>query len=130
MKYPFSFVAYTTSLLTCKVEKVTMEAKIQRQILDYLERAQVLHWRLNLSAIHGRKGNFKGLIGFPDIFGILPNTYGKVFFVEVKAPKGKLSEGQLEFHKRLRNANCLVIVATKLEEVSYFIDSHLRTPEE
>lgn len=107
------------------------EAKIQREILDYLEVNQVLHWRVNASTLVGksRARRNKSMIGFPDIFGIIPNTNGKAFFVECKDPKGKLSEEQIAFHKKLRNANCLTIVATDLLDVKYFIDSHLREPE-
>lgn len=41
-----------------------------------------------------------GINGEPDRIVMLPG--GKVFFVELKRPKGKLSKLQIEKHKRLR----------------------------
>lgn len=105
------------------------EAQIQKEILDYLSAVRILHWRIPVDSVRTGSGARRksNLRGFPDILGILPQTNGNVFFVEVKGPKGKLSEDQLAFHKKLRNEDCLVITAKSLEDVRYFIDPHLRT---
>lgn len=109
-----------------------LESKIQREILDYLELNRVLHWRIPVDGTRTASGvrRKSTLRGFPDILGILPGSNGKVFFIEVKTPKGKLSEDQTEFHSKLRNANCLCIVATSVQEVRYYIDFHLKHQEE
>lgn len=99
------------------------EQDIQRQILDWLELQHIFHWRANTGAFAGEyKGKKRfvrfGKKGTPDIFAVLG---GKIFGIEVKGPKGRISEDQAQFGMELRLAGGEYIVASCLEDVLEWI---------
>lgn len=53
--------------------------------------------------------------GFPDLFGFRHKD-GKMFFIEVKNVKGRLSKEQIEFGKELERYNILYGVARSVED--------------
>ncbi len=57
---------------------------------------------------------FFGVVGSPDIF-ILKD--GKLIGLEVKAPKGKQSEGQIEFQKKMEKNGGIYKVVFSLDDV-------------
>lgn len=53
--------------------------------------------------------------GFPDLFGFRKKD-GKIFFIEVKNAKGRLSEGQKLFADFIKNYPVIYGVARSIEE--------------
>ena len=79
-----------------------LESKIQKQIIDYLEKDNwivVKTIRLNDS-------------GYPDIFAF---RNGKTLFIEVKSEKGVLSELQKHRINKLRQQGFDVLVSNSFE---------------
>ena len=92
--------------------KPQKETDIQADALNYLERRGVYCWRNNT----GARGRVKyGKVGSPDIIGIMPN--GRFIGVELKKPKGRLSDKQRRFHKDALRNNATIIVARSVEEL-------------
>lgn len=48
---------------------------------------------------------------------------GLAFFMEIKGPKGRLSEAQIEMHERLRRTGCPVAVVRSIDDAEAFLDS-------
>jgi hypothetical protein len=74
------------------------ESDVQRQILDYLARKGIFHYRNNSGAFKRDDGHFYrfGALGSPDIICVVDGRY---VGIEVKAPKGKQSEHQKAFRR-------------------------------
>jgi len=67
------------------------------------------------SIVAGRRLREEGMIaGAPDLICICPR--GNVAFLEVKAPGGRLSERQAEFHALLKHLGHRVAVVTDHEQ--------------
>ena len=60
--------------------------------------------------------------GFPDRMVILPG--GRVFFVELKAPKKRVAAHQAVVHRKLATLGCPVVVLDTLEKVEAWVASH------
>lgn len=92
--------------------KPLLEKEIQRQILDYLSKAQILHWRNNA----GQDPTFMRFSppGSPDIYAL---DNGTLYGIEVKAEKGKQSEDQKAFQERFEQAGGVYHVVRSVEEV-------------
>lgn len=102
--------------------KPARESEIQRAILDYLEALQVTHWRCSLGGTMVRKrGSLvfrkNTMTGFPDIAGIIPNSDGRLFVIEVKRPSGRLSPEQEKWRDSLSRRGVLYILARSVEDV-------------
>jgi hypothetical protein len=67
-----------------------------------------------------RKWVCPGYRGAPDRIVIWP---GAIFFVETKAPKGRLSAQQRQFHKMLAGFGFDVVVLNTKEKVSEWVDA-------
>lgn len=98
------------------------ENDIQNTICEYLKLKNHFFWRQNTSptmqfgngsATFRRMGKY-ALKGVPDIF-VVHN--GKVYLIEVKRPKGKLSEHQLEFQRRCAEENVPYYVVYSVDDV-------------
>lgn len=93
------------------------ETKVQRQILDYLERRRILSWRNNSGILKiGNRLIYLAPKGSPDIIGVLPN--GRFFGCEVKMQREGLTLDQSAFHKKLRDNGALVFVARNIDDVA------------
>lgn len=96
------------------------EAGTQKAILDYLKKRNIFAWRNNTGAVkvsraNGSSGFIKfGTPGSADIIGIYK---GRFLAIEVKGPKGELSDEQIIFLKRIENEGGISIVARSLEDV-------------
>jgi hypothetical protein len=53
--------------------------------------------------------------GFPDLTVVTPS--GRVLFVEMKAPKGELSDAQAEIHAEMRARGCVVLLGRDIWSV-------------
>lgn len=95
------------------------ENAVQKACLDLLVRLQVFHWRSNNAPIYDpRRKRYRahnGIKGLPDICGVLPG--GRALFVECKAPGGKLSEAQRDFHASASEEGAVVIVAWCVDDL-------------
>jgi hypothetical protein len=99
-----------------------IEAAIQRQIVDFI---RVTAPDLLVFAIpngsqrtkSGRPANaVYGMVsGAPDLCVVCP--LGKVFWLEVKAPKGRVSDAQLSFHWELEKRNHICAVVRSIDDV-------------
>jgi hypothetical protein len=89
------------------------EAEIQNQIIEYLQLRGGKVYRMN--AGRARNNVRMSEAGTPDLLAIFPE--GKTIWVEVKTPKGKLSEEQLRVHCQLTSYGQRVIVARSVEDV-------------
>lgn len=94
-----------------------IETDIQRAILEFLQYKGIFCWRNNSGALQDKNGRLVrfGKVGSSDIMGILPD--GKFLAIEVKGPKGKLSDHQKEFLDGISKNNGVAIVARSVEEV-------------
>lgn len=90
------------------------ESQIQKQICDYLTKRSHFHWRQNNTGKMpgGRYVSVKP--GIPDIFLI---KAGRLFGIEVKTPKGKLSKEQVDFGRECVRNGGEYIVARSLDDV-------------
>jgi hypothetical protein len=104
------------------------EQAFQQQVAQYL--ALSLGGTAWFSAIPlGGGGRLRGAIlkgmgvksGIPDIFIV---DGGRVFGLELKAPKGTVSEAQERSHSDLRRAGCPVAVCKSIAEVAIFLERH------
>ena len=92
------------------------EGKIQKQITKYLELCGYEVIRHNAgNARYNVKGSKAGM---PDLQVLIGK--GMSVFIEVKTPKGKLSDIQKKKHNELESKGYRVIVARKLEDVFFF----------
>lgn len=58
--------------------------------------------------------------GMPDRLVVIPG--GQMFFVELKAPNGRLSEAQKHFHERLKSLGSPVAVISSIEDADQWIN--------
>jgi hypothetical protein len=68
--------------------------------------------RMRYGAARKRSGVVSG---WPDLTAVVAN--GPVVFIELKAPKGRLSASQIDVHARLRSAGHIVIVAKTIDDL-------------
>lgn len=97
------------------------ESQLQRAVIDYLRVALVrgLAFAIPNAARRtqwGRASNaVPGLMpGAPDVLVV---TEGRPVFVELKTPKGRLSDAQVAAHAALKAAGATVLVCRSVEEV-------------
>jgi len=97
------------------------EAQIHRQIADFFRvalggSAFAFHPPMGGKRPKGEAGKLKGMLavaGLPD-FGVIDS--GKIMWIEVKAPKGRVSPAQALCHQALRRAGAPVYVIRSLDE--------------
>lgn len=85
---------------------MTIETSTKIAIKDYLNLKRVMWW-YNLAGIGAHKG-------LPDLFAL---HNGVLYGIEVKAPKGKVSDHQADFLVQLNRAGAVPIVARSLDDV-------------
>jgi hypothetical protein len=84
---------------------MNQETKIQRKIQAFLNERKIFNYRVNAD---------KNTIGIPDIIACYR---GYFLGIEVKTPKGKLSEIQKEVRARIQDNFGYFIVPTSVDEV-------------
>lgn len=85
---------------------MTEETKIKSQIKDLLNFRGIFWWH-NLQGIGSKKG-------LPDMFVL---RGGKLYGIEVKAPKGHLTKWQVDFLAEMMVNGGITIVARSVEDV-------------
>lgn len=63
-----------------------------------------------------------GTVGVPDRLVIFPGNPPLIFFIELKQPKGKLSEMQKLRIQQLRDVGCIAEVLWSKDDVNSFLD--------
>ena len=93
------------------------EKSIQKACLDLLGAYKIFCWRNNTGAVKMEKRFFRfGLAGSPDIIALHPRT-GKFIGIEVKGPKGRLSDKQKEFAESVRKNNGTYMVVWSVDQL-------------
>ena len=104
------------------------EQAIQDAIRVKLAQAGYVVFRTNVGKVKTADGRWfdTGLpTGFPDLMGYKPEN-GKIFFIEVKTPKGKRRADQVRFAKNLQD-NCAIYgVARSAEEAVKIVRDELK----
>lgn len=98
------------------------EADIQKAIINTLNKRNCKAWRANAGNI--RKGNRTIKLlpkGFPDVFGVRFSD-GKFFGIEIKKPKGRVSEEQIEFREWAEAHNIIHGIAYSVEDAIQIIE--------
>ncbi len=100
------------------IKQKILEKEIQLSILDYLAYRNVFMWRQNTQPVFD-KGHFRSMPkysrnGVPDIIVVKD---GQFIGLEVKRPKGKQSEAQIEFQRDLEKAGGKYYVVTSIDDV-------------
>lgn len=67
--------------------------------------------------------------GFPDLMGYKPDN-GKIYFIEVKTPKGKRRPDQIRFAQNLRDKNVIYGVCRSAEEAVEIVRNELKILED
>jgi len=104
------------------------EAAIQDSIRVALAQAGYIVFRTNVGKVKTADGRWfdTGLpSGFPDLMGFKPEN-GKIFFIEVKTPKGKRRADQVLFAKNLRDKCAIYGVARSAEEAVTIVRDELK----
>ena len=103
------------------------EHKIQNEIRLALSNEGYTNFRANVGKVKMQDGRWfdTGLpTGHPDLYGFKPN--GKIFYIEVKNDKGKLSEVQKAFSKVVLQPYGIIHgVARSKEEALKIVDEEL-----
>ncbi len=95
------------------------ESEIQRLILDWLAARQYYAWRNYVGAVIRKDAIFSKnpAKGMPDIMGLFKDGSGRLFAIEVKADRGRVSPEQKERIKALNAGGAVAFVAKSLEDV-------------
>ena len=92
------------------MRKRTPENLIKEQIKDYLDIMGWFHFPI-----------LQGLGAYKGICDRIAIKDGKVLFIEVKGPKGRLSNHQEEFKKNIEAAGGIYITAKSYEDIGRFV---------
>lgn len=101
-----------------KIHKKGPEAKIQKNIIAVLNLNRCTVFRGNVGKVRTPDGRFfnTGLPnGFPDLFGWRWSD-SKIFFIEVKAPHGKIRTDQMAFHADLMHRKVIHGIARSTDD--------------
>tara|TARA_Y100000004_G_scaffold68047_1_gene76318 strand:+ start:18 stop:359 length:342 start_codon:yes stop_codon:yes gene_type:complete len=103
------------------MSKNIKEKDIQNAILDYLTVCPGRFWTNASTGIYDpvkkcfRRTPRHFVAGVSDILGVLP--CGTFVAIEVKTPKGRLSENQKQFLKDIQECNGIAFVARSVDDV-------------
>ena len=108
------------------------EQATQDSIRVALAQAGYIVFRTNVGKVKQSDGRFfdSGLPGgFPDLMGFKPEN-GRIFFIEVKTPRGKRRADQVRFANGLRNKQAIYGVARSAEEAVTIVRDELKILED
>lgn len=105
------------------------EAELQKAVKHWLDARRIFYWRMALGGIVMDGGKFyvrNSLSGFPDLMGIFGNkkNHGKAWCIELKTPRGRLSDSQKNWIMRLGGHGVAVSVCRSLDDVRDFFKEH------
>ena len=102
------------------------EALIQVEIVKYLQSEKIYFFSCPNEAAGGNKVRSMQMVsmgmrsGVSDLIVFLPS--GEIIFVEVKAPKGKQSDRQKKFEKRVTDYGYKYFLVYSVNDVKNIID--------
>ena|ERR1022692_2374403 len=102
------------------------ESEIQKSIIDYLRKRKVFYHKVNTVGIYKRSTDSyipSPSRGAPDIICIIKGRY---VGLEVKTPKGKLSDDQIAFHRNLMAADGIVFTVRSLDEAIEAVEDTMK----
>ena len=110
-----------------------LEREIQKQCLKCMHMKGIYCWRNNTAGIYNKKSGgyfFHGLAGVSDILGILPQEcshglQGVFIAVEVKTPKGIVSDAQRAFLGQIEARGGLALVVHSVDELEQRLQDFL-----
>lgn len=108
------------------------EQATQDSIRVALAQAGYIVFRTNVGKVKTADGRWfdSGLpTGFPDLMGYKPSN-GRIFFIEVKTPKGKRRADQVRFAKNLRDKCVIYGVARSADEAVKIVRDELKLLED
>lgn len=105
------------------VKDFVSEKFLQNQIIVYLnENTDGMFWQNDSIGIRGRKRqNRYRPNGVADVLGCID---GQAIAIEVKAPKGKILQSQIQFAERFRRAGGLYYVVYSFEDLSELVKTN------
>lgn len=93
-----------------------LEKDIQKDIADYLKARGFLVWKNHMGAMQmGAKRCKNPNTGMPDLCAV---KNGKTYYIEVKTPKGKVSNSQREWHEKAYKHGVIVHVLSSIDETA------------
>lgn len=103
------------------VAKLT-EQLIQKSCLDYLKLKGIYCYKINNGGVHKPSGGFipAQTRGLPDV---VMHRNGKVEYIEMKTPTGRMSEYQIAFGKRCLDEGIPYWVIHSLDELREVVES-------
>jgi len=108
------------------------EQATQDAIRVALAQAGYVVFRTNVGKVKTADGRWfdAGLpTGFPDLVGYKPEN-GKIYFIEVKTPKGKRRADQVAFANGLRDKNVIYGVVRSADEAVTIVKNELKILED
>ena len=108
------------------------EQALQDAIRVKLAQEGYVVFRTNVGKVKTADGRWfdTGLpTGFPDLMGFKPEN-GKIFFIEVKTPKGKRRADQVRFAKNLQDKCAIYGVARTVDEAVKIVQDELKLLED
>jgi len=107
------------------------EAEVQKAIMQFLRYKNVFFHRSNSGAFTDAKTNRfirYGAVGLADISAIYPGDAsgrgrGLAWYIEVKRPGGRLSDGQIQFLAEAKRSGAVITIAESVEDVAKVVSS-------
>jgi Holliday junction resolvase len=98
-----------------RVKYQRVEHNIQSQVIEYLAYNGFKVWRNNVGAIrHDDRIIRCGKVGSSDVFAV---KNGKFYSIEIKKPKGKVTEAQKQWLEDVALHGGVALVVRSLEEL-------------
>lgn len=104
---------------------MNLETKIQNEIILAINQRGHRLWRTNAGKAFSKTGAVIKLMpqGFPDTVGFRKND-GKMIFIEVKTPTGKLSKSQKEFKAFIETQPVIYGIARSVDEAIAIVEGN------
>nr|WP_277952446.1 VRR-NUC domain-containing protein [Staphylococcus hominis] len=113
-------------MISCSRSDNVRESEIQKQIIETLNANGCKVWRANAGTVRVGGRTIKLLPkGFPDVFGVRL-TDGKFVAVEIKKPKGRVSDEQVKFRDFFEKHNVIHGIAHSPEEALEIVKEKMK----
>ena len=101
---------------------MTEEHRIMNEIRIALSEIGCIVFRINVGkgrTFDGRYFDTGVPVGFSDLFGVRPD--GKAFFIEVKTPKGKPLQAQMNFLQAMKHNGAVAGICRSVQDALHLI---------
>jgi len=110
------------------VDSKKLEHEVLDDCLSWLKKHHVFHNRHDAGTFQNERGQYGtyGIINSGDIHGMLKHHEGKHFEIECKRGSGgRLSVGQQQRRRDVRNNDSLYFVCHGVEEIEYYMGEYI-----